>query len=286
MELRPTSQSPDMLETYLNLFSLCFPNARHFSLAYLDWLYAGNPDGPVVGFDAFDGDQLAATYVCVPATVMIGAKISRALLSLNTATHPAHQGKGLFTRLASSTYALAASQGYDVVFGVANQNSIRGFSERLSFQNVAGLEARIGLGAFPRLDWPAARAKAQFRRIWTSQTLAWRVANPASRLTLTNVTGDLAVVAGRTGYPGIAVQGVTMIDGPRESLAATAAAAASLRLSIGLYPQGTGTIGLSLPIPDRFKPSPLRLIYRNLHDSSDRLDSRRVLFSFLDFDAY
>jgi len=42
---------------------------------------------------------------------------------------------------------------------------------------------------------------------------------------------------------------------------------------------------LSVRIPDKLRPSPLRLIYLNLDNEADRLDSNSILFSFLDFDA-
>jgi len=39
-------------------------------------------------------------------------------------------------------------------------------------------------------------------------------------------------------------------------------------------------------VPQRLRPSPLRLIYINHAKPDDRLDPDRVLFSFLDFDAF
>ena len=59
-----------------------------------------------------------------------------------------------------------------------------------------------------------------------------------------------------------------------------------IRLTLGLEPEKAARHGLSRPIPDRAKPSPLRFIYRNLVDPADRLDPAAVLFSFIDFDAY
>jgi hypothetical protein len=41
-----------------------------------------------------------------------------------------------------------------------------------------------------------------------------------------------------------------------------------------------------MSVPERLRPSPLRLIYTNHKAPGDRLDPDRVLFSFLDFDAF
>lgn len=286
---RSTSVAPDATKAYLALFRACFPTAKQYSPKYLAWQYVDNPDGPVVGTDAFAGDELAATYVCIPAKLLIRGHEKRALLSLNTATHPKYQGKGLFTKLASATYSRAADLGYDVVYGVANQNSIRGFSTKLGFQDVGGLAARIGVGAFPVFDEKVVQAAA-FRRLWHSPGMKWRAANPANRLDVRSAGDDLAVVFGRTQYPGIRVQGLVAVDrSPQQNASEFQLARSgppSLRLSIGLQPMGMGSAGLSVLLPDRLKPSPLRLIYRNLTDSRDRIDIETVLFSFVDFDAY
>jgi GNAT superfamily N-acetyltransferase len=142
---QPTTIAPAAMDTYIDLFRACFPAAKQYSRTFLSWQYADNPDGAVVGTDAFAGGQLAASYVCLPCRVVVRGRETRALLSLNTATHPKYQGKGLFTRLADATYSRAADSGFDIVFGVANQNSIRGFSTKLGFQDVCGLDARVGV---------------------------------------------------------------------------------------------------------------------------------------------
>ncbi|MGH6963326.1 MAG: hypothetical protein ACREE0_02475, partial [Phenylobacterium sp.] len=55
---------------------------------------------------------------------------------------------------------------------------------------------------------------------------------------------------------------------------------------LGLTPDGTASRRLAMTVPERLRPSPLRLIYINHRKTDDRLDPKRVLFSFLDFDAF
>jgi hypothetical protein len=55
---------------------------------------------------------------------------------------------------------------------------------------------------------------------------------------------------------------------------------------LGLTPRGTARRTLAMTVPQRLRPSPLVLIYKNHGKPDDRLDPERVLFSFLDFDAF
>lgn len=272
---------------YVALFRVCFPGASHFNDAFLRWLYVENPHGQVFGTDAVVDGVVVAHYACVPALVRVRGRANvRALLSLNTATHPDHQGKGLFTRLASDTYERAAADGFEVVFGVANQNSIGGFSRKLGFQDVRGLDARVGLGRFPKLDWSKARERAQFERLWNLETLAWRQRNPSNPLSVADMRDGICTIAGKTGHSFITVRAAVPLQAADSVAVHDATGAPALHLTLGLEPEGTASYGLSCAIPERFKPSPLRLIYRDLKEPSARIEANAVIFTFIDFDAY
>ena len=51
--------------------------------------------------NAFYNNELVAHYVTIPVVYKFNDKTLNGLLSLNTATKAEHQGKGLFTKLAS-----------------------------------------------------------------------------------------------------------------------------------------------------------------------------------------
>lgn len=282
IELRPVEFGSSALARYSELFAACFSPQPKFGHAALHWLYASNPDGQVVGFDAFDGDQLAAHYVCVPARVSVDGAPERGLLSLNTATHPRWQGKGLFTQLAGRTYEAAAAAGYGCVYGVANANSTPGFVRKLGFQLVAPLRAMLGVGGLG-FDADSCIAAARFSRVWTPETLRWRCANPVNP------------VATRLGHDGTrcyyakgpapfvpAYAELPRGDGPSTSAPGVAPA----RLYLGLTPAGSEGLRSYRDIPGRLRPSPLNLIFKDLTSSQRVLDADRVFFSFLDFDAY
>lgn len=271
---------------YARLFAKCFPSTEKYSRNYLDWLYHRNPDGQVVGYDARDGDRLVAHYACIPAQARIGGKDVKVLLSLNTATHPDYQGKGLFTQLAERTYAAGLAQGYDCVYGIANANSTPGFIRKLKFQLVGPLRAMVGLGSLG-IDF-ANLPVLQFQRLWSPQALAWRCASPVNPV-IARKKHDYSVLLAPALLGGICMavaeigDTATIAESPVDAMGGFAS---PLRLFIGLVPSVAQNTALYVDIPQKLRPSPLNLIYRSLSERVESIDPSAVFLNFLDFDAY
>jgi len=278
----PVQHDPATLAQYGALFAACFPGTDKFTPAYLDWLYLANPDGQAVGYDAWDGERLAAHYVCVPARAWVEGKEALVLLSLNTATHPDYQGKGLFTKLAAMTYAHGAEKGFEGCYGVANANSTPGFIRKLGFQLVRPLEARVGLGRLRHAP-KAPAASLSFERSWTPEALAWRCANPHNRVARRASGARLQFHAPAVnGVPAYAeLDAAGLADG-----ATKGPAPSPIRLFIGLAPDASSRYWNYASIPMRLRPSPLNLIWRAFTPRAPQLDPARIQFTFLDFDAY
>ena len=181
MNFQPIHVDNEALSQCTELMKICFPHAKIFNTEYMKWLYRDNPEGEVIGFNAWDGDRLVAHYACIPKCINIDGESVRAILSLNTATHLAYQGKGLFTKLATMTYEKAVSEGYNAVFGVANAHSTPGFVNKLGFQLVRQLEARLGFGQL-NIDFESVKKNIQFEVVWSKETLSWRCANPNNQI--------------------------------------------------------------------------------------------------------
>ena len=114
--------------------------------------------------------------------------------------------------------------------------------------------------------------------------MRWRMSNPKNPLRAIAQTEQTLVFEGSTPYPGLVARG----EIPKRTLAIKPSGGAFVRLSLRLamFPRAAKRGGeLSVRIPDKLRPSPLRLIYLNLDNEADRLDSNSILFSFLDFDA-
>ena len=281
LNFAPVRNDPATLAKYGALFAACFPGTDKFTPAYLDWLYVANPDGAAVGYDAWDGDRLAAHYVCVPARAWVEGQEVRVLLSLNTATHPDYQGKGLFTKLAAMTYEAGAQAGFDGCYGVANANSTPGFVRKLGFQLVRPLEARVGLGSLRHAPKPAA-AQLSFERSWSREALAWRCANPHNRVHARQGGAGLQFHAAALNH----VPAYAELETAGLSLPQNGQAPSPLRLFIGLTPDATSRYWNYASIPQRLRPSPLNLIWRAFTPRVPQLDASRIQFTFLDFDAY
>lgn len=283
MRFAPVRNDPATLAQYGALFAACFPGANKFTPAYLDWLYVANPDGAAVGFDAWDGERLAAHYVCVPARAWVEGNEVLVLLSLNTATHPDYQGKGLFTKLAAMTYEAGAQAGFDGVYGVANANSTPGFVRKLGFQLVRPLEARIGLGRLQHAPKPDAAALS-FERSWSPASLAWRCANPHNRVQAVASAGKRLQF--HAAAMGAHLPAYAELDAAAGLAPPSGSAPSPLRLFIGLAPDATSRYWNYASIPMRLRPSPLNLIWRPFTARVPLLDASRIQFTFLDFDAY
>jgi GNAT superfamily N-acetyltransferase len=283
MRFLPIEFDQKALTEYSALFAECFPGgSARFTREYLEWLYVANPDGRAVGFDAREGDVLAAHYVCVPARARIDGEIVPVLLSLNTATRPQFQGKGLFTKLAAMTYEAGAAGGYDGVYGVANANSTPGFIRKLGFQLVRPLEAMVGVGGLGTMQHTRDQSLS-FERIWQADSLRWRCANPNAPVRC-RINGNFAQFYAPALPLVPAYAELTLVPGAGSPGAA--APLSPLRLYLGLVPDAQRGLKSYAAIPARLRPSPLNLIYRSFTPRVTQLDPSAVNFTFLDFDAY
>ena len=287
MQLRPVRHDPEALQQYAGLFALCFAGARRsrrFSLEQLAWLYQHNPDGPALGFDAFDQGQLVAHYVLLPSRIRTASGEMRALLSLNTATHPGWQGRGLFTLLASQALQTAREQGFGAAYGVANANSTPGFVRKLGFTLIAPLQAQVGL--FRPAPVGATTPACDFERVWTPQSLHWRTHWPANPVqTVAGPAGSLLLQA-RTGMPGLFATDQRIFQADAKAEPDRRRLAGPLQLFVGLMPAPQQPPGWWIDIPDRLKPSPLNLIFKPLQSGVPVPEAGRMRFGYLDFDAF
>ena len=286
MDFLPVRYDEAAYADYVQLFAKCFPMSSKYSRDYLDWLYRCNPDGLVVGYDARDGDRLAAHYVCIPARARVGGQEVKILLSLNTATHPDYQGKGLFTQLAERTYMAGADLGYDCVYGVANANSTPGFVRKLSFQLLGPLRAMVGLGALG-IDFTKTNA-LQFQHSWSSTALAWRCASPVNPV-IVRTERNRTVFLAPALFGGVCMATAEIIDeaiNTETFVDIRGGIASPLRLFVGMVPSAAQRWAIYAGIPKIFRPSPLNLIYRSLSGRVKSIDPDAIFFNFLDFDAY
>lgn len=268
-DLRPIEVGNTNIIEMSELLSLVFPETDKFSPEFLQWQYVDNPIGRVVGFNAYHDEELAAHYATIPVEWKINEEIKKGLLSLNTATHPNHRGKKLFTQLAEKTYALGKEQGYEFVIGVANANSTPGFLRKLDFKLISPLDAYISNSG--KSEYKSGLSTIS---CWNTDSLFWRFQNPSN----VYVKGRKAILS-KTHIGALKAVMVNKEEGDSLPLAKSES---FLKLHIGLNNKPKG---LRFKIPKKLQPSPLNLIYRSL-SHHEIPDAKNIQFRLLDFDAY
>lgn len=259
------------LKEIQHLLQLVFEErADKFSFEYLKWQYAENPVGQIIGFNAYMGDMLAAHYVTMPIYMNINGQKTLGVLSLNTATHPDHQGKRLFSILAERTYQYAAENGYKFVIGVANAQSTHGFLKNLKFKLVGPLTFKIGTGTniYPKKDYT-------FTRYWDKEIMEWRLKNPSMAY---YKNGDMIVSPIKPGFK-------KLVFHDKEGLVSLPKLhARPFNLYIG-YGADLKK-GFYCGIPKFIDHSPFNLIFRDLtHGTLPEVTKDNILFELIDFDV-
>ena len=274
-EFVQTAVSEGKIKEYSLLLSSVFDKSPKYTTEFLQWQYALNPNGYVVGFDAYADEVLAAHYVTIPVVYIINGVETKGLLSLNTATHPQHQGKGLFTQLATRTYELGRTLGYKFVIGVANQNSTHGFLKKLGFYLISPLDVKIGLGNIIVNNTGDYKIKA----FWNIESIEWRMKCPGAHYFLSgsavySITDKPVIFSKITELP----KNISVTQLKKKTML-------PFKLWIGVSKE-VKQKGFFLNLPDKLKPSPLNLIFKDLGDTLPVLKKEDVYFELIDFDAY
>lgn len=103
--------------------------------SYDQWRYFSSPDGIIPAALAMDGDRAAGFYTVWPVRLRIGSDVVLGGQSMDTMTHPAYQGQGVFVKLALACFEIATARGLEVLYGFPNPLSYPGFVRRLNWDH-------------------------------------------------------------------------------------------------------------------------------------------------------
>lgn len=114
----------------VELLNLVF-GARSFDLPMFVWKHARNPLGPSIVTYALRSasDQPVAVRALWRCQLTIGGDSCVAFQPCDTATHPDHQRRGLFSRITDHAVAEAAGQGAAACFNFPNARSGPGYAK-------------------------------------------------------------------------------------------------------------------------------------------------------------
>lgn len=253
--------SRERIGHYEALLKLCFPNSG-LNMEYLKWLYFSNPLGDVVGFDAMDGDVLAAHYACIPTRV--DGKIG--LLALNTATHPSYRSRGIYKKIALQTFENWSSE-FDFVVGVANKLAANACVRHLGFSEIGRLNLRFGDLRRPTIG----------ARSWSQAELDWRINSPRKLLDKKLVGNGLVELSMRPKNFPFKIKSIVSIQNTD-----------LVEIELSKFRVNGFTVDWirdkrpQIQLPEKLKPSPLVMIYQTLSSVDTEVSS----WSFPDFDAF
>lgn len=273
-EFSPIATDDVSIRKIAHLLRITFPKAEKYSDEFIDWQYRKNPNGMIKGYNAFLNGELVGHYAMLPIISNLFGTQEKGLLSLNTATHPDHQGKKLFTTLAEMSYKNAAAENFKFVVGVANANSTHGFITKLGFQLVGKLEAKLGIGKITTLK---NEYTLDFENYWTKDALVWRLKNPEATYKIRNK--KIIAATDQTGIEAILLH----VDLPDNTINI---GFKPIKLWIGINQNISWRHSFYFDIPLRLRPSPLNLIFKDLTNQNRTLDFKKVQFNAFDFDAY
>jgi GNAT superfamily N-acetyltransferase len=284
------SLSDNELLQVKELLLTVWPKATFYTFEYLNWLYRLNPNGKAETFNIWEGDSIVAHYAAIPIVAHLFGNEERGLLSLNSVVHPNYQGRGYFKSLALSTYEEAKLRNAGFVIGVANASSTLLCQRQLKFQKISPLTVKLGLGPVKRKTEPSALPCFQVK--WEEASLDWRLKRPGAKYRVTSNssgtwfwgdTGTYGIYAEMGWFPNEARQ---LISALSQVDAMPTITPNPVKLWIGLDQRCEWPGYWYCNLPERFKPSPLNFLFKDLTNSKRLLVPETTQISLLDFDAY
>ena len=261
------------LQKVVDLQNIVYEGKHTFTTAGFRQWYLNNPNGRVISFNAFCGELLVAHYACIPYKIEIEGRIVTGLLDMATVTHPEHRGKGLFKKLAQTTYDYAKEQGFEFVLGVANANSFPGYMKYFPFTFVGQLDVKIGLGTQIECD-----GEKTYKVYWDKPSFDWRLntckANYCRKKNAILGQYNSLVQTFMGSYPDAFLDNTNAQDkhwGFRP------------KLYVGM---GAKTKGLYFKVPKFIKRSPFNLIFLDLTEGKlPPITKDNIFFQLFDFDV-
>jgi len=97
------------------------------SIAFWRWKHVDNPFGKSPVLLAEENNQLIGVRAFMRWEWKQGDKIYKAVRAVDTATHPQHQGKGIFKKLTLQLVDQCKAEGFDFIFNTPNKISKAGY---------------------------------------------------------------------------------------------------------------------------------------------------------------
>jgi len=143
MEIREASEAdiPDIVALLkLSLGESLMPKSER----YWRWKHLENPFGPSPVLLCWEGKSLVGVRAFMRWEWIQENRILRSVRAVDTATHPAYQGKGIFKKLTMALVEYCKEQGVQFVFNTPNQQSKPGYL-KMEWEEAGRLPVKIGI---------------------------------------------------------------------------------------------------------------------------------------------
>lgn len=114
------------------------------SVRYWQWKHVENPFGRSPVLLCFENGELIGVRAFMRWEWIHRGKLLKAVRAVDTATHPDHQGKGIFKSLTLSLVESCKQAGDDFVFNTPNQQSKPGYL-KMGWREAGRLPVRLGI---------------------------------------------------------------------------------------------------------------------------------------------
>ena len=281
----PLSFSERDFIDYSILLNSIFTRNKVKSIEYLKWEYLANPVGKAFGINAISNGELIGHYAAQPIKAIINKKEVPGLFALHIATKPDYRGKGVAVELNNLTHELARKMGYEFVIGVANALSTRVYVNKLGFSLISPFTAKMGIG-LPKII----KTKSQsinYHRIWNDETLQWRLSNPNNTYYLIEKKEGKYILA-ETSKKGLfcIMYFISMDDTLTMPKFIKPIKSHMLNIWFGFNNDISWQNRLFITFPERLKPSPLNLIFKEISSFSFGLTCKNILINPIDHDSF
>ncbi len=274
-QILKSNTSTENIIAYSKLLSRVFNKNPKFTPEFLLWQYSQNPNGSIIGSDAFFNGELIAHHATIPVVYSFFGKQYKGILAINNVTHPDHQGKGLLTELGNATFNEAKRLNYDFVITVTNANSTHGYLNKFGFRLISPLAVKIGFGKIIPLDIRTQNVYS----CWTKESLAWRLKNPAICYHHDNQS-----ILAKVNKIGLCAQ-LKYLDILEIDELLLKSHKSNFNIWIGLSKEKKES-GMFFNMPDFLKPSPLNLLFKDLQGNIPIFGKGDICFELADFDAF
>lgn len=137
--------------------------------AFFRWKHHDNPFGRSPGWVAVDDGAVVGVRLWLRWELVRGGTTWQMVRAVDTATHPDHQGRGIFRRLTTTSLDELRADGVDFVFNTPNEQSRPGYL-KMGWREVGRLPVAV------RVTGPAALGRTARARVaadkWSEPTAA------------------------------------------------------------------------------------------------------------------